>query len=181
MKVTAILLMLLGVLLIAVMGFLYLLGFAMSFDAPDSGDLKAWLMRLLLFVPLIVLVLALIFAWIAYNSGNYMRSARIGSVFGLAVIGLIVYAIGTSYSTMSDFRGQIAQEAEDARLYPKQTFLRPYDGGADTIIVFPNRVVAYRLNSAPDFPLSGPVGDLNEHRDAIIYSSFGTYSSVIIL
>lgn len=170
MKIISILLMLFGVLLIVVLGLMYLLGFAMSFDAPDSGDGKAWLFRLLMFVPILILVAVLIFAMKAFASDNYVRSMRIGLVFVLAAAGIAAYLFGTSYSSLRQYRKEMAQDAEDARLYPRQKFIRPYEGGADTIIVFPNRIVAYRFNSAPDFPLSGPLGDLNEKRDAIIYN-----------
>ncbi len=169
MKVTAILLMLLGILLIGGMGFMYLLVFAMSFDAPGSeSDIKAWWLRLLMFLPILFLVAVLIFAWRAYSRGNYVRSVRIGLIFIIVGVGGFLLLSFQSYSTMRDFRAFEAQEAEYIRLYPEQRFLRPVERGVDTIIVFPNRIVAYRI-IGPDFPLSGPVGDLNEQRDTIVY------------
>lgn len=170
MKIIAILLMLFGIALIVIFGFMYLLGFAMSFDAPGSDqDMKAWGMRLLIFVPILILVVAFIFALTAFISGNYVRSMRIGLIFPIIGASIWVFLWTTTNNSMYDYQAEMAQDAADAIRYPKQKFLRPVASGTDTIIVFPNGIVAYRV-IGPDFPLSGPLGDLNPKRDSIIYN-----------
>jgi hypothetical protein len=169
MKIAAILLMLLLILIAVGFSFVYLLGFAMSFDAPGStSDPKAWGMRFLMFLPILIIIVVVIFSFIAYNQGNYRR-AVLASSGALAMCSLIVgYVLFTSFSSLADYKAKVRQDEEDARKYPKQYFTRQIEGGRDTIIVYPNRIVAYRIKG-PDFPLTGPVGDLNETRDALIY------------
>lgn len=171
MKITALFLMLLGVLFITGLGFASLLLFATSFDAPGSiGMLGVWAIHFLILLSLLAFVAVLVFAGKAYRAGNYARSAGFGSVFGVAVLGLAIFFGKTSHDTLQAYRATEAQATEDARLYPVQYFIRPVPGGADTIIVFPGRIVAYRLHVEGNFPFAGPVGDLNAARDTIVVS-----------
>lgn len=173
MKIIALLLMLLGVALIAGVGVMSLLAFAMGFDAPGSADKPGvWLLNSLIFLPSIGLMVVLVLAFNAYRSGQYGRSVGFGSVFALLAGGGALYFSKTSYDALRDYRAREAEAAENARLYPLQKFVRSFEGGADTILVFPDRIVAYRLAKRGDlpFPYSGPVGDLNEARDAILIS-----------
>jgi hypothetical protein len=170
MKIIAVLLMLLGVAMIVGYGFLYLLGFAMSFDAPGSTtDPKGWMMRIFIFLPLLGLLAILVFAIRAFLSGQYKKSALIGSVFAVTGLGAVAYTTITTSNAMNNYNDQMAREADDARLYPVQKFIRQGETGADTIIVFPNRIVAYRLNVNREYPHNGPLGDLNSTRDTLIY------------
>ncbi|HZV69367.1 MAG TPA: hypothetical protein VFG10_07485 [Saprospiraceae bacterium] len=170
MKIAAILLMLFGVFLILGLGFMSLLGLAMSFDAPGSeSDSVAWMNRILIFVlPLIVLTLVLFFAWISFRKGHYTRSFWIGSIFALVLIGFVLLTTIFSFISVNKFQNITKNDAENERLYPLQKFLRPVDGGVDTILVFPGRTVAYRLYTGEAYPFAGPVGELNETRDTII-------------
>jgi len=168
MKIIAILLLVLGCLLIVGLGILYVFMFAMSFDAPGSdSDPKAWIYRLLFFLPFIGLVAALMLSFIAFRAGNYTRSAGIGSVFGLALAVLWVLnakILSGNERIVSDMR---QQELEDAK-YPIQEFIRPTAHGADTIIVFPSRIVAYRVFTKTfNKTIGGPIGKLNKTRDTI--------------
>jgi len=170
MKTAAILFMLFGVFLILGLGVMSLLGFAMSFDAPGSeSDPVAWMNRVLIFVlPLIVLMLVLIFAWISFRKGNYVRSFWIGSFFGITIAIGFILTVMFSFVTMGQLKGISMQNAEKERLYPVQKFIRPVDGGADTILVFPTGMLAYRLYRKDQFPPGGYVGDLNHTRDTIL-------------
>lgn len=170
MKVAAILFMILGIFLIIGVGMLSLFGFAMSFDAPGSEhDPQAWMSRILFFaLPLLVFIVLLVLAWMAFSRGHYVRSFWIGSVFGVVVIGFALITIISSFMTLGQMTVTNFQTAKDEKLYPVQKFLRPVEGGADTIIVYPSRIVAYRLFTGDQNPWGGPVGDLNESRDAII-------------
>jgi len=93
MKSISVLLMLLGILLILTYGFLYLFGFAMSFDAADGGSAKAWLLRFLFAWPILILILVLNFAWRAFQTGNYKRAVNFGYVFAVTGIGFFVYLL----------------------------------------------------------------------------------------
>ncbi|MEP6794738.1 MAG: hypothetical protein ABJB16_10460 [Saprospiraceae bacterium] len=170
MKVAAILFMILGVFLIVGVGMMSLFGFAMSFDAPGSEhDPQAWLNRILIFaLPLLVFIVILVLAWIAFSRGNYIRSFWIGSVFGLVVIGFALITVISSFMTIGQITATNLQTAREEKLYPIQKFLRPGEDGADTIIVFPSRIVAYRIYTGDQNRLGGPVGDLNKTRDTII-------------
>jgi hypothetical protein len=172
MKTAALLLMILSVIVLFGFGFMYLLGFAMSFDAPNSGsDPKAWGMRLLMLLPLILIIVALIFSITAYASGNYRRVV----IINMAPIGICAMLIGymfiSSMAGLVKYKAITAQEEREAKLYPEQRFLRQVEGGTDTIIVFPSRIVAYRKYQGTDIPWSGPLGDLNEARNTIKYIS----------
>lgn len=164
--------MILIFLLLIGFGFFYILGFAMSFDEPGSDkDPSAWMMRLLMFLPAVIMLAALIIAFISYSSGHYKRSVIISSIpIGMSAI-FIAYMFISSFSTMAGIRKEQLTEAADARKYPVQKFLRPVEGGADTVIVFPNRIVAYRLKEYNGYPYAGPLGDLNEDRTAIRYNN----------
>lgn len=170
MKIVAILLMLLLLIIAVGFGFMYILGFAMSFDAPGSAsDPKAWGMRFLMFSPILIILIVVIYSFIVFTQGNY-RKAVLASSGALGMCALIVgFFLFTSATSLAKYKAQVRQEEEDAKRYPKQKFLRQDEHGADTIIVFPSRIVAYRLRGT-DFPLSGPVGDLNEGRDGLIYN-----------
>jgi len=172
MKTAALLLMILSVIVLFGFGFMYLLGFAMSFDAPGSGeDPKAWGMRFLMLIPLLLIIVALIFSIMAYSSGNYRRVVMINLLpIGICAT-LIGYMVITSFVDLAKYRAITAQEERDAKLYPEQRFLRPVEGGTDTIIVFPSRIVAYRKYQGTNIPWSGPLGDLNEDRTTIKYNS----------
>jgi len=168
MKIIAILLLLLGCALIVGLGFMYLFMFALSFDAPGSdSDPKAWMYRLLFFLPVVGLVVALVMSFMAFWAGNYARSAGIGSVFGLALVVLWVLSAKMNSDNERIVREMREQKLEDAK-YPVQTFLRPTEHGADTIIVFPGRIVAYRVfDKNFNKTIGGPVGKLNQTRDTI--------------
>lgn len=168
MKIIALLLMLLGCALIVVLAFLFFFAFIMSFDAPGSdSDPKAWMMRGLFFLPLLLLIVVLVLAFLAFRSGNYNRSAGIGSVFGLALVAGLIFMMRIQSQNEAYVQELRAQEVEDAK-HPTLTFLRPTPNGADTIIVFPSRIVAYRVfNKTFNKIIGGPIGDLNETRDTI--------------
>lgn len=153
-------------------GFFYLLGFAMSFDAPGSDkDSAAWAMRLLMFLPGLILLAALIFAFISYRAGNFKMSVIVSTVpLGMCAI-FILYLFITSFTAMTNITTTRIAEAADKKLYPVQTYLRPLADGADTIIVFPNRIVSYRLMSYNGYPYAGPLGDMNENRTTIVYNN----------
>ncbi|MBK9983934.1 MAG: hypothetical protein IPP15_16470 [Saprospiraceae bacterium] len=170
MKVGAILFMILGIFMILGTAGISFFGFVMSFDAPGSeSDPGAWLNRILLFgLPLLVFIVLLVFAWIFFNRGQYVRSFWIGSVFGLVVAGLVAATVITSFASVSKMNSDARQTAEDERLYPLHTYLRPGEVAADTILVFPSRIVAYRIYTGEEYPFSGPVGDLNQARDTIV-------------
>jgi hypothetical protein len=153
-------------------GFFYILGFAMSFDAPGSDkDPSAWMMRMLMFLPGIILLAALILAFISFSSGHYRRSVIISSVpLGMAAV-FIIYMFVSSFTAQAAYTKQIMTEAADARKYPVQKFLRKTEIGADTVIVFPNRIVSYRLQMYNGYPYNGPLGDMNEDRTTVIYNN----------
>lgn len=171
MKVTALLLIILGLLLVVVLGLMLLFLSIMVVGTPGPASRSGGLADLYwLFLPLLAFIVVLFFAATAYRAGNYTRSVWFASVFGVAVIGIIVYMGKTSSSALQEIRAANAQAAEEERLYPIQKFLRPVEGGADTIIVFPSRIVAYRLYVEGGIPFAGPVGDLNVARDTIVVS-----------
>lgn len=166
MKVTALLLLILGALLTAGLGLLLLLMSGMAVGTPGPVSNPGGLLKV--FLPFLAGIAVLVFAGAAYRSGNYARSVGFGAIFGVAMVGIAVAVGSTSFGTLRDYRAAEAQAAEDARLYPIQKFLRPVAGGADTIIVFPGRIVAYRLYVAGGMPFAGPVGNLNEARTTIV-------------
>ena len=166
MKIAALLLLILGALLIAGLGLLLLLMSVMAVGTPGPVRNPGGL--LMVFLPFLAGIAVLVFAGAAYRSENYARSVGFGSIFGVAMVGIAVAVGSTSFGTLRDYRAAEAQAAEDARHYPIQKFLRPVAGGADTIIVFPGRIVAYRLYVAGGMPFAGPVGNLNEARTTIV-------------
>jgi ABC-type transport system involved in multi-copper enzyme maturation permease subunit len=168
MKITALLLMLITIIALFGFGFMFLLGFAMSFDAPGSqSDPKAWGMRFLFFLPVLLLICALIFSFIAFSSGNYRRVILINIVPIAICVAIFAWMTFTSTTSFAKYKVQMAKEAEDAQLYPEQRFLRSVEGGTDTIIVFPNRLVAYRKFQGTNIPWAGPLGDLNDDRTTL--------------
>ena len=173
MKVLAILFMILGIVCIFFLGVMGLLGFAMAFDAPGSADKASnWIFAILMATgPIIISLIILLFAFLAFRKGKYHRSALIGSIFGILVIGGFILTTTSSYYAMKSFNKMQAEKAENERLYPEQRYLRQVEGGADTIIVFPDRIVAYRLEVGVEYPYAGPLGDLNETRDTLVYDS----------
>jgi hypothetical protein len=166
--------MILGVVFIFFLGFLGLFGLAFAFDAPGSSQKASnWVIVITaITVPILISLAILVFAFLAFRSGNYTRSVLIGSVFGILVIGGLIFSATSSYFTIKKMNAIREQEAEDARLYPTQKYLRPVEGGVDTIIVFPNRIVAYRLYVGVEHPYGGPLGDLNSTRDTLLYREY---------
>ncbi|MEP6647942.1 MAG: hypothetical protein ABJC12_12710, partial [Saprospiraceae bacterium] len=154
MKIASIFLMIFGVLLILGYGLMGLMGFAMSFDAPGSeNDPTAWVYRFLIFVaPIIVMTVILIMSFAAYNKGNYGRSFWIGSLFGFGLITVIIFLTADAYLSVAKFRAIDHQQATDEKLYPIEKYIRPLAVGADTVIVFPGRIVAYRLYTGEQYP-----------------------------
>jgi len=171
MKTLAILLMLLTVLMMVGFGMFYLLGFAMSFDAPGSTtDPKAWGMRLLLFAPVIIFLIVLIMSWQAYAAGNYRKSVLLGVVSPAICVGLYVWMMVTSMSSMKQYNNQVAAEKEMEAKYPKEHYTRTGPLGTDSIIVWPSGIVAYRLHvEGMENTWDGPLGDLSEDRKIITY------------
>ena len=166
MRTLAILLML----LIVGFGLFFLLGFAMSFDAPGSTtDPKAWGMRLLIASPLLIFLVCLILAWKAYAGGYYGKSVLLGTVAPVVCIALYAWMSITSMASMKQYNDQVAKEEEMKAKYPVEKYIRTADGVSDTIIVWPNGIVAYRLNIGMEFPWNGPLGELSEDRKTITY------------
>jgi hypothetical protein len=142
----------------------------MSFDAPgSSSDPLAWLMRILIFLPGVIGVVVLILALRAFQAGLFRRAMLIAAIFPVSGIGLLAYLSITTLQTMNAFESLRAHEAEEARLHPKQKFFRPVEGGADSIIVFPSRMVAYRIYQGDAKHRGDQLGDLNQSRDTLIY------------
>ncbi|HEX5111605.1 MAG TPA: hypothetical protein VFV79_02080 [Saprospiraceae bacterium] len=168
MKTVAVLLMIISVIALFGFGLMYLLGFAMSFDAPGSQtDPKAWGMRFLMFLPVLFLIIALIISIVAFSSGNYKRVVIINIIPIAICAAFIAFMFISSFSSMASYKAQQAQDARDAKQYPEQRFLRTVEGGTDTIIVFPSRIVAYRKYQGTDIPWAGPLGDLSEDRTTL--------------
>lgn len=170
MKTIAILLMLLTILMMVGFGLFYLLGFAMSFDAPGSTtDPEAWGMRLLMASPLLIFLICLILSWQAYAAGNYKKSLILGAVSPALCIALFIILAITSAASMKQYNTQVTKEKELEAKYPVEKYMRTADGVSDTIIVWPNGIVAYRLNIGMEYPWNGPLGDLSEDRKTITY------------
>ena len=170
MKTLAILLMLLTIVMIVGFGLFFLLGFAMSFDAPGSTtDPKAWGMRLLIASPLLIFLVCLILAWKAYAGGYYGKSVLLGTIAPIVCIVLYAWMSITSMSSLKEYNDQVAKEEEMKAKYPVEKYIRTADGVSDTIIVWPNGIVAYRLNIGMEFPWNGPLGELSEDRKTITY------------
>lgn len=174
MKTLAILFMVLTVVALLGFGMLYLLGFAMSFDAPGSTkDPQAWFVRGLMFLPAVIMVVLLIISFIAFTKGYYQRAALISGVVPLCCCLFILYMAYDTFNVSRNYKMQRLKEEEDARLYPTQTYLRQGQIGTDTIIVFPSRIVSYRLDLGVEYPFAGPLGDLNETRDTLLFRYHG--------
>ncbi len=171
MKTLAILLMLLTIVMIVGFGLFYLLGFAMSFDAPGSTtDPKAWGMRFMLFAPIIIFIVCLILAWKAYAGGYYGKSVLLGMVAPVVCIALYVWMSITSMTSMKQYNDQVAKEEEMKAKYPVEKYMRTGPLGTDTIIVWPTGIVAYRLHvEGMENTWNGPLGDLSEDRKTITY------------
>jgi hypothetical protein len=171
MKTLAIILMLLTILMMVGFGMFYLLGFAMSFDAPGStSDPKAWGMRLLLFSPVIIFLIVLVMSWQAYAAGNYRKSVLLGVVSPAICVGLYLWMMVTSMSSMKQYNDQVAAEKEMEARYPKEEYTRTGLLGTDTIIVWSTGIVAYRLHiEGMENTWNGPLGDLNASRDTLTY------------
>ena len=75
----------------------------------------------------------------------------------------------TSMASMKQYNDQVAKEEEMKAKYPVEKYIRTADGVSDTIIVWPNGIVAYRLNIGMEFPWNGPLGELSEDRKTITY------------
>ncbi len=172
MKALAIIFMILILFMMVGFAFFYILGFAMSFDAPGSDkDPAAWGMRIMMFMPGVILFIALVVAFISFNSGNYKRSMIVGAVpLGICAV-FIVYMFVSSFTSLASYKVAEAKEAADAEKYPVQKFLRPVEGGADTVIVFPSRIVSYRLLNYNGYAYNGPLGALNDARTIFVYEN----------
>ena len=170
MKALALVFLILLVFLTGIVAILYFFGFVMSFDAPGSDkDPAAWQTRMILFLPVILCIALLIGGFIAYLRGRYgMSVIMTGIPMVLAVIGFAAMVI-TSMSSLNDYKAERAREAELAKKYPVEKYLRPANGGTDTVIVWPNGIVAYRLYIGTAKPWGGPLGDLNPARDTLFY------------
>lgn len=172
MKTISILLILVSIIVLLILVLLYFFGFIMSFDAPGSDkDPSAWMMRFLIFLPVLILGIILILAIIAYAGQHYQRAFWFGAVTPIAGAALFSYMLITSLLSTREFHAQLAKEAEEAALYPKQIYTRTRDIGTDTIIVFPNRIVSYRLHVGNPHPWGGPLGDLSEDRKVLLYDT----------
>ncbi|MDZ4747034.1 MAG: hypothetical protein SH808_00990 [Saprospiraceae bacterium] len=171
MKTLSLLLMLLTILMIVGFGMFYLLGFAMSFDAPGSTtDPKAWGMRLMLFAPRLIFLVCLILAWKAYAGGHFGKSVMLGMVSPVVCIALYTWMSVTSMSSMKEYNDHVAKEEEMKAKYPVEKYVRTADGVSDTIIVWPNGIVAYRLHiEGMENTWNGTLGDLSEDRKTITY------------
>lgn len=171
MKTISILLMLLTLLMMVGFGMFYLLGFAMSFDAPGStSDPKAWGMRLLFFAPFFIFLVVLILSWRAYAAGNYGKSILLGVVSPAICVGLYLWMMLTSMGSMKQYNDQVAAEKEMEAKYPVEKYLRQTGLGTDTIIVWPTGIVAYRLHiEGMENTWNGPLGDLSKDRTTITY------------
>lgn len=172
MKSLAIILMLLTIIMMGVFGIFYLFGFAMSFDAPGSDkDPQAWVMRLLIFLPEIVFLIMLVLAWMAYSSGAYKKAVLFGAVSPAIMVLLWGAMIVTSLLSYGQYKNQMAKEKELEAQYPVQTYTRQTGLGTDSIIVWPNGIVAYRLHVAGlENTWNGPLGDLSPDRKTITYN-----------
>src|SRR5688572_6862027 len=143
MKTLAILLMLLTILMIIGFGLFYLLGFAMSFDAPGSTtDPKAWGMRLLIASLLLIFLVCLIMSWQSFAGGHYKKAVILGAVSPIICVALFGWMTVTSMSSMKKYNDQVAKEKEQEAKYPVEKYMRTADGVSDTIIVWPNGIVA---------------------------------------
>ena len=171
MKTLSILLMLLTLLMMVGFGMFYLLGFAMSFDAPGStSDPKAWGMRLLMFAPAIIFLVVLILSWQAYAAGNYRKSVLLGAVSPAICIAFFIWMMVTSMMSLKSYQNQVAEEKEMEAKYPKETYTRTGPLGTDSIIVWPSGIVAYRLHiEGMENTWDGPLGDLSKDRKTITY------------
>jgi hypothetical protein len=171
MKAIALLLLIATLVCLLGAGLMYFFGFIMSFDAPGSTtDPKGWLMRGLIFLPVLAGLVLLIWGFMAYGGGYYKKALILGSIYPILSVCFFIYLSITTITSTRNFQAQYAREKQDEIDFPKQTYLRHRDVGTDTIIVWPSRIVAYRLH-VPEFEntWNGPLGDLNEARDAMVY------------
>lgn len=171
MKTLAILLMIITVLAMAGFGLFYLLGFAMSFDAPGSTtDPKAWGMRLLLFAPMFIFLVLLILSWQAFSAGNYKKSVLLGLVTPGACAALYLWMMITSMASLKQYKDEIDEAKELALKYPTERYTRTGPLGTDTIIVWPTGLVAYRLHvEGMENTWNGPLGVLDADRKTMTY------------
>jgi len=171
MKTLSILLMLLTILMMLGFGMFYLLGFAMSFDAPGSTtDPKAWGMRLLIASPLLIFLVCLILSLKSYAAGHYSKSVILGLISPAICVVLYAWMMITSMSSLKDYNDQVAKDKEMEAKYPMQKYMRQTTLGTDTIIVWPGGIVAYRLHiEGMANTWDGPLGDLSEDRKTITY------------
>ena len=169
MKTAALLLLIITFAFILGAGLMYFFGFIMSFDAPGSQtDPKGWMMRFMMFIPVAAGVALLIAGFVAFGAGHYKKALILGSIYPVLGVLFFLYLTITSMRATVKFQDTLKKEEQAAKDFPKQTFLRKRDIGTDTIIVWPSRLVAYRLH-VPEFEntWNGPLGDLNESRDAM--------------
>lgn len=171
MKLLAILLMLLIVVIIAGAFIMYVMMFAMSFDAPGSmSDPKAWLLRFVAFLPIVAFVLVIIFSFLALRAGQPGKAVAIsGSAVAATAVLWTIFAL-SSMRSMREYQDKVKQEKEWEKQFPVQKFVREKEIGADTIIVWPSKIVAYRIGAGDGPALGGGIGMMNDTRDTLIYS-----------
>lgn len=171
MKTFALLLMLLTVLMMVGFGLFYLLGFAMSFDAPGSDkDPQAWGMRMFLFLPMIIFLVMLVLSWQAYSAGDYKKAVLLGAVSPAIMALIFGWMLFTSMSSYKKYTDEIKNEKELAEKYPIENYTRTGPLGTDTIIVWPNGIVAYRLHvEGMEKTWNGPLGQLDPDRKTMTY------------
>jgi hypothetical protein len=171
MKTLSILLMIITVLAMAGFGIFYLLGFAMSFDVPGStSDPKAWGMRLLLLAPMFIFLVLLILSWQSFSAGNYKKSVLLGLVTPAVCVGFYLWMMVASIGSMKKYNEGLIKEKELEVKYPVEKYTRTGPLGTDTIIVWPNGLVAYRLNvEGMANTWNGPLGQLDAVRKVMTY------------
>jgi hypothetical protein len=171
MKTLAILLMILTVLMMGGFALFYLLGFAMSFDAPGSDkDPGAWGMRLLMLAPMFVFLVLLILSWQAFAAGHYKKSVLLGLVTPGVCASLYLWMMWTSMAALKQYKDEIDEAKELAAKYPTERYTRTGPLGTDTIIVWSTGLVAYRLHvEGMTNTWNGPLGVLDENRKVMTY------------
>lgn len=149
----------------------YFFGFIMSFDAPGSDkDPAAWGMRALMFSPFIVFAICFFMGLLALRGGNYTKAAIFGGVAPVLAAGFVLWMFIYSFASIRDYKKEEKQRKENAEKYPLETYTRTSQLGTDTILVWPDGIVAYRLHvEGLANTWNGPLGDLDKDRKFITY------------
>lgn len=171
MKTIAILLLILTGIIIVVGMMFYFFGFIMSFDAPGSDkDPSAWGMRALMFSPIIVFIGCLIVGLLALKGGQYLKSAILGGIAPLLSLGFVIWMFVYSFKSLNEYKQLEKERAELKEKYPLETYTRQSALGVDTILVWPEGIVAYRLHvEGMANTWNGPLGDLDKQRKVVSY------------